>query len=123
MGCIEWVHGWAWDIIEITTYPQPLSLIKLSLHCCFLAESHHLNVHFNPCHVHVVVVNDAAAIPHQFSNNQLLNDRRTGIQVVTNKIFASDPVSIDISFTSGQVSVKCVFLKIMRVLEVWVSSF
>ena len=123
MGCIEWVHGWAWDIIETTTYPQPLSLIKLILHCCVLAESHHLNVHFNPCPVHVVMVNDAAAIPHQFSNNQLQKDRRTGIQVVTSEVFASDPVSIDISFTSGQVSVKWVFLKIMHVLEEWMSSF
>ena len=112
------VHGWGWgwNIIETTPYPQSLSLIKLTFHCCVnvLVQSHHLNMHFNPCLVYVVLMNDAAAIPHHFSGNQLLNDRRTDIQVVTSEKFASDSVSIDVSFTSGQVSVKHVFLKIMH---------
>ena len=97
-----------------TPYPQSLSLIKLTFHCCALVESHHLNMRFNPCLVYVVLMNDVAAIPHHFSGNQLLNDRRTDIQVVTSETFASDSISIDVSFTSGQVRVKCVFLKIMH---------
>ena len=39
-----------------------------------------------------------------FSGNQLLNDSRAGLQVVTSETFASDSISIDIEFASGQVS-------------------
>ena len=55
-------------------------------------------------------VNKAAAVlPYPLcSGNQLLNDSRAGIKVVTSETFASDSLSIEVMFASGKVSVRCV---------------
>ena len=61
-----------------------------------------------------LTTNDRTDIQVDFSGNQLLSNNRAGLQVVTSETFASDSLSIDVSFTNGQVRVKCVFLKIMH---------
>ena len=55
-------------------------------------------------------VNKAAAVlPYPLcSGNQLLNDSRVGLKVVTSETFASDSLSIEVMFASGNVSVRCV---------------
>ena len=62
-----------------------------------------MSVHTNP--IVLCVVNDGAANPLLFSGNQLLDDNKARLQVVTSETFASDSLSIEIKFTSGQVSV------------------
>ena len=56
------------------------------------------------------IVNKAAAVlPYPLcSGNQLLNDNRAGLKVVTSETFASDSLSIEVMFASGNVSVRCV---------------
>ena len=56
-------------------------------------------------------VNKAAAVlPYPLcSGNQLLNDSSwAGLKVVTSETFASDSLSIEVMFASGNVSVRCV---------------
>ena len=51
----------------------------------------------------------AAVLPYPLcSGNQLVNDNRAGLKVVTSETFASDSLSIDVMFVSGKVSVRCV---------------
>ena len=61
------------------------------------------------------VVDDAAPNPVFFSGNQLLNDSRARLQVVTSETLASDSLSIEIEFASGQVSVWGVWALTMQV--------